>query len=131
MIKSLFRNKGYNDLSTSYEHIVNNNYDYNYEREHFKVKVSNLDMLDKIIELKVLNKLHDINGKLVICECGGEYIFGERLLLTESLNFYIDVKNVVKEKYKNKIKQFIKCNNYVDIYRNANLYNRDCFVTTI
>ena len=50
MIKSLFRNKGYNDLSTSYEHIVNNNYDYNYEREHFKVKVSNLDMLDKFIE---------------------------------------------------------------------------------
>ena len=50
MIKSLFRNKGYNDLSTSYEHIVNNNYDYNYEREHLKVKVYNLNMLDKIIE---------------------------------------------------------------------------------
>lgn len=50
MIKGLFRNKGYDDISTSYEHIVNNNYGYNYEKEHFKVKVSNLDMLDKIIE---------------------------------------------------------------------------------
>ena len=39
------------------------------------------------MEPKVLNKLHDINGKLIICECGGEYIFEERVLLTEPPQF--------------------------------------------
>lgn len=50
MFKNKLKLSGYDDINTSYEHIVNNNYDYNYEKEHLKVKVSNLNILDKIIE---------------------------------------------------------------------------------
>jgi predicted SprT family Zn-dependent metalloprotease len=29
------------------------------------------------------NILHDSNGKIVICQCGGHFIFEQRVLLTE------------------------------------------------
>ena len=32
-------------------------------------------------------KLYDEDGKIVICECGGKYIFEERVLLTEPPQF--------------------------------------------
>lgn len=31
---------------------------------------------------KEKNKLYDSNGELVICECGGHFIFAQRALLT-------------------------------------------------
>ncbi len=46
MIKSIFKSPGYADINASYERIVNNNYDYDYNKEHLKVKVYSLDTLD-------------------------------------------------------------------------------------
>ena len=33
------------------------------------------------------NKLYNSNGELVICECGGHFIFAQRALLTEPPQF--------------------------------------------
>ena len=33
------------------------------------------------------NKLYDSNGELVVCECGGHFIFAQRALLTEPPQF--------------------------------------------
>ena len=36
---------------------------------------------------KEKNKLNNSNGELVICECGGHFIFAQRALLTEPPQF--------------------------------------------
>lgn len=36
---------------------------------------------------KEKNKLYDSNGELVVCECGGHFIFAQRALLTEPPQF--------------------------------------------
>ena len=36
---------------------------------------------------KEKNKLYNSNGELVICECGGHFIFAQRALLTEPPQF--------------------------------------------
>lgn len=56
MIKNIFKSPGYDDINTSYERIVNNNYDYDYKKEHLKVKIYNLDTLDTLMDKATKNK---------------------------------------------------------------------------
>ena len=36
---------------------------------------------------KVTNILYNSNGELVVCECGGHFIFEQRVLLTEPVQY--------------------------------------------
>lgn len=66
MIKGIFNSPGYVDINASYERIVNNNHDYDYNKESLKVKVYGLDTLDILqnspqqVEIKLVENEKDM-----------------------------------------------------------------------